>query len=134
MFQALHELATSTELHMTITAQGDDLRVVILPKPKDGANAALSTPLALTASPAELDEKFVATLSSYTASRKSLKETLDETTSFMEAAKQAAKDAAKKSTPSPVKQQTASPSATKTEEPAVEKPAAKPATDDISLF
>lgn len=133
MFQALHELATSTELHLTITAQGDDLRVVVLPKPKDGANAALSTPLALTASPAELNEKFVATLSSYTASRKSLEETLEETTNFMEAAKQVAKDTAKKSTPSPVKQ-TASPSATKTEEPAAEKPATKPATDDISLF
>lgn len=133
LFQALHELAKSTDLHMTITAQGDDLRVVVLPKPKDGANAALSTPLALTASAAELDEKFVATLSSYTASRKSLDEQLEESTNFMEAAKQAAKDSAKKSVASPVKQ-TASASATKTEEPAVEKPATKPASDDISLF
>lgn len=133
LFQALHELAKSTDLHMTITAQGDDLRVIVLPKPKDGAIAALSTPLALTASAAELDEKFVATLSSYTASRKSLDEQLEESTNFMEAAKQAAKDNAKKSIASPVKQ-TASASATKTEEPAVEKPAAKPASDDISLF
>lgn len=134
MFQALHELATSTELHLTITAQGDDLRVVVLPKPKDGANAALSTPLALTASPAELNEKFVATLSSYTASRKSLEETLEETTNFIEAAKQAAKEAAKKSTTTPAKQAASTPTE-KTEAPtAVKQVAAKASTDDISLF
>ncbi len=133
MFQALHELATSTELHLTITVQGDDLRVVVLPKPKDGANAALSTPLALTASPAELDEKFVATLSSYTASRKSLETTLEETTNFMEAAKQAAKEAAKKST-IPAKQAASTP-IEKTEGPAATRQqAAKPSADDISLF
>ncbi len=134
MFKGLHGLAKSTDLQLSITSQGDTLRVVVIPKAKEGANAALSTPLVLEATPQELDEKFAETLFKYTASRKSLEETLAETTAFMAAAGKDAKDAANKAA-QPTGKKTGAPAPAQMVEPASEKASeSTPGADPLTLF
>jgi len=95
MFTELAELVKTTNLHIQISASGDnELKVIVLPKPKEGTNPALCQPLALTATPEELDEKFAGILTSYKATRRSLEETLEETKAYMEAAGKAEREKA----------------------------------------
>lgn len=105
MFKPLYELARTTALVMTITADQKEgtLTLTVNPKPaaKD-APAALSQPLTLRATPEELDEGFVEALTKFGESYASLKETVDAAVAVMDAAK---KEAATKATSKPVTKQ-----------------------------
>lgn len=98
LFQSLQELSRSTHIVCMISGEGDDLmKVTVMPKPaKEGENPALSTPLQLVGTPRELDEKFAEVLTSYTASRTSLIESLAASQAVMDAAKKDATDKAAK--------------------------------------
>jgi len=71
--------------------EGDMLTITVLPKPKaSGEDAAvLSTPLSLTGTIAELDEKFAEIIGKYDAARIDLEEQLETTTAVLDAAKKA---------------------------------------------
>jgi PRTRC genetic system protein E len=95
MFTELAALAKNTTIHLIITsAPNDELKVVVLPQAKEGMNPALCQPLSLTASPEELDEKFVDCLASYKTDRKTLEEQLEDSRLVMEAAGKAAQESA----------------------------------------
>ena len=98
MFQAIYELAQATTLVLTVAASDDGCLVVnVCPKPGKGDTSnALSTPLQLRGTPAELDAEFASIVSGYTAARKSLKEQLDAARAVMTAASTQATDAAAK--------------------------------------
>ncbi|ABL01409.1 PRTRC system protein E [Pelobacter propionicus] len=108
MFSAIHRLATQADLALNISASGDSLRVVVIPKPKSGeTHSALITPLILEATPEELNEQFAGILVQYSSKRKSLVETLEETTAYLDAAMKEAKDKATKAAtekPTPAQQ------------------------------
>ncbi|AQV99438.1 hypothetical protein BJN34_36810 (plasmid) [Cupriavidus necator] len=88
MFTELAALVRPSEkVVVTLTMQGDTMSVVVVPVVKDAADAALSTPLALSATPAELDEGFAAAIAGVSAARQSLAEQVEATTSILEAAK-----------------------------------------------
>lgn len=133
MFAALHKLTTQSDLVLNLSACGDNLRVVVIPKPKSSdAHAALVTPLVLTATPEELDQQFTGILEQYASSRKSLSDTLEETKTYLEAAEKSAKDkatavVAKKTAPTtPPEQEEA--------KEKVEKPSVENNKSEISLF
>ncbi|MFJ4291282.1 PRTRC system protein E [Cupriavidus sp. NPDC089707] len=88
MFTELAALVRASEkVVVTLTMQGDTMSVVVVPVIKDAADAALSTPLALAATPAELDEGFAAAVAGVSAARQSLAEQVEATKSILEAAK-----------------------------------------------
>ncbi|MEM5432342.1 conserved protein of unknown function (plasmid) [Cupriavidus taiwanensis] len=88
MFTELAALVRASEkVVVTLTMQGDLMSVVVVPVIKNAADAALTTPLALSATPAELDEGFAQALASVTAARQSLAEQAEATKSILEAAK-----------------------------------------------
>jgi len=135
MFKKLAELARSTSIHLIVTTVNEEeLKVVVLPQAKEGVNPALCQPLILTATPDELDEKFVSVLTQYTSSRKTLEESLEDAKLVMEAAGKAARESAtnatKKATPT---QTVASESAP---QPAEEKKDSETpkSEDDFDLF
>lgn len=106
MFKELADLTKSTSIHLILSASGDnELKVVVLPQTREGMNPALCQPLILTATPEELDEKFVNILCDYKAARKSLEEQLEDAKLVMEAAGKSAQDATtsatKKASPKP---------------------------------
>lgn len=99
MFTELAPLAKSTTLNVIVTAEGENLRVIVMPKAaKEGENPALSTPLSLVGTPAELDAQFATIITGYTASRTSLEEALLASQTVMEAAKKDSVSAAAKKT------------------------------------
>lgn len=118
MFKELYELAKQGGVVLSITTEGELLRVIIMPE--GGANPALSTPLSLVASPDELDTEFSTLIKSFTAKRTSLKESLEASLLVMDAAE---KEAVKKPIEAPVK------AATTVKEVVEDKPA-----EEISLF
>lgn len=98
MFQQLHQLAQScSSLTLLITsASPTEMTITVIPKSdKDNDEAALATPLQLTATPQELDEGFVNVLTSYTDTRGSLVEQVEATKTILESAK---KESEKKAT------------------------------------
>jgi PRTRC genetic system protein E len=138
MFKELHGLATHAELTMRITAAGEMLRIIVIPKPVAEAgciNSALTTPLVVSATPDELNQEFTRVLREYATSRKSLSDTLEETKAYMDAAKQeavkkatdAAKNTTKKAADAPAAPVTAN--EPKASEAVEQKPA-----DELSLF
>lgn len=109
MFQQMQKfLSTCTAVTIILAeGKGDTISVTVIPKPKqtgDGAQA-LSTPLHLEGTPAELDEQFANLLTNYQEARNSLVEQMEATTAILAAAKQ---EQAKKST-SAVKKAASSP-------------------------
>lgn len=100
MFAELDLLVKSTTVQIIIAAEGDQMRVNVIPKAVDGQNPALSTPLSLVATPAELDEQFSELLTKYTGKRQSLAEQLENAELVMEAAQ---KEAQSKATAKPSK-------------------------------
>lgn len=90
MFQNLAALVAKTPLSLTLTMEGDAMTVIVIPKGDDKSDQALSTPLALTGSPAELDAEFASLISSYTQSRQSLAEQLEAAQTVMQAAAKSA--------------------------------------------
>lgn len=114
MFTQIAQLAKHSTLNLIISAEGDNLRVIVMPKPKGGENAALSTPLSLLASPEELDREFASVINGYSANRTTLQESLDAAKTIMDAAaKEAREKAASKA------------------KPAASKTAAKPASTNL---
>lgn len=88
MFTELAALVRASEkVVITLTMQGDTMSVVVVPVVKAAADAALSTPLALSATPAELDEGFAAAIAGVSVARQSLAEQVEATRSILEAAK-----------------------------------------------
>ncbi len=91
MFTQLEALLKNCTNVTVILASNKDntLSVTVLPKSKDtGDNAAaLSTPLSLTATAAELDAEFVNVLGGYVNKHQSLAEQLENTNAILEAAK-----------------------------------------------
>jgi PRTRC genetic system protein E len=71
-----------------VNGTDDTVNVTVIPKAKDGQNALLSTPLALTGTVAELDAQFAQLVTSYSAKRTSLAEQFEATATILEAAKQ----------------------------------------------
>ena len=91
MFKELYELAKQGGVTLSVTTEGDLLRVIVMPE--GGVNPALATPLLLVASPEELDNGFSEVVNSFTAKRTSLKESLEASLLVMDAAE---KEAVKK--------------------------------------
>lgn len=94
-FAEIKSLLDSCSSVTVVLSRGSDdtLSVAVIPKVKDGQNAVLSTPLALTGTSVELDAEFAGLLTSYVGKRKSLAEQLEATQTILDAAKQ---DAVKK--------------------------------------
>jgi PRTRC genetic system protein E len=98
MFEELYQLALGATLTLTISAdeRSGKLTVNVIPKPKaDHGEAALSTPLSLTAAPAEFDESFVSVLSGYRSEHRSLAEQAEATKDLLSAAKSASQNKAR---------------------------------------
>lgn len=96
MFAELAILAKSTIFQIIIAAEGEDqLRVNVIPKAVEGQNPALSTPLSLVGTPAELDAEFLTHLTGYANKRLSLAEQLENTKLVMDAALKEAQEKAK---------------------------------------
>lgn len=96
MFKELAELARTTTLSLLISSVSDtEMKVLVIPKAKEGANSALSTPLELIATPEELDEKLGGILTQYTTNRKTLEQSLEENRLYMEAQAKTAQKPAK---------------------------------------
>lgn len=109
MFVALQQLLSqSPSLTMSITGQGNNLTVVVMPKPTAGDSAALAQPLKLTGTAEELDAGFVEALTQFSTARLSVVEQVEATKAVLEAGRKesaakatsAIKKAGKSSTPS----------------------------------
>lgn len=109
MFVALQQLLSqSPSLTMSITGQGNNLTVVVMPKPTAGDSAALAQPLKLTGTADELDAGFVEALTQFSTARLSVVEQVEATKAVLEAGRKesaakatsAIKKAGKCSTPS----------------------------------
>jgi PRTRC genetic system protein E len=97
MFTEIEALLKQTTLLLTIAKTLDGLmQVTVTPKCKDGEAAGLNTPMVLKGTAGELDTEFVELVSSYTASRLSLKDQLAAAEAVMTAAKAAASKSASK--------------------------------------
>jgi PRTRC genetic system protein E len=98
MFEELYQLALGATLTLTISAdeRSGKLTVNVIPKPKaDHGEAALSTPLSLSATPAEFDGSFVSVLSGYRSEHRSLAEQAEATKDLLSAAKTASQNKAR---------------------------------------
>lgn len=91
MFTALAGMiGQDEEITVKITGPGKDgrMKVMVMPKAAKGSLMALAQPLALAATPQELDAGFITTLQEFGATRTELAEQVAVTTTIMEAAKQ----------------------------------------------
>ena len=91
MFTALAGIiGENEEITVKITGAGKDgrMKVVAMPKAEKGSNLALAQPLALAATPQELESGFVGTLMEFGASRTGLKEQVAVTATILSAAQQ----------------------------------------------
>jgi PRTRC genetic system protein E len=89
MFTALAGIVgENEEITVKITGVGKDgrMKVMVMPQAVKGSNLALAQPLAMAASPEELDCGFVGALTEFGASRTGLKEQVAVTTTIMAAA------------------------------------------------
>ena len=114
MFTELVPLVRASEkVVVTLSMQGDVMSVVVLPVIKNAADAALTSPLVLSATPAELDAEFAAAVLSVSESHRSLAEQAEATKSILDAAKSTQSSKATKAlakAASPSASETASPS------------------------
>jgi PRTRC genetic system protein E len=98
MFGELYQLALGATLTLTVSADehSGKMTVNVIPKPKaDHGEAALSTPLSLTATPDEFDANFVAVLSGYRSEHRSLSEQAEATKELLQAATKASQTKAR---------------------------------------
>jgi len=103
MFQELMPLLAQRILLLTLSRVSDDeMRINVVPKPlkpdQRDDDAALTTPLAITGTPKELDEELPSQLVEFVETHLGLSSTLKSAKEQMEAAAKAARDAARKST------------------------------------
>jgi len=92
MFKELYQLALGAALTLTISADEKRGRMSIHVSPKaknDSGEAALSTPLVLTATPDEFDAEFVSVLSRYRTAHASLAQQAQVTQELLDAARAA---------------------------------------------
>lgn len=88
MFTELAPLVrASDKVVVTLSMQGDVMSVVVLPVIKNASDAALTSPLVLSATPAELDAEFAAAVTSVSEAHRSLAEQAEATKSILDAAK-----------------------------------------------
>ncbi|WP_149137751.1 PRTRC system protein E [Cupriavidus campinensis] len=88
MFTELAPLVRATDkVVITLSMTGDAMSVVVMPVIKNAADAALTTPVSLTATPAELDAEFAATITAVTDAYRSLAEQAEATKPILDAAK-----------------------------------------------
>jgi len=87
-FSSLMPILKGTNVNISLSSEGEKVRVIILPSPKDGNVSALSMPLSVAATPEELDEQLPTIIGQYCGARESLAETIANTTAILEAAKQ----------------------------------------------
>lgn len=89
IFNKLQSLLVGcTSISLLISANKDKtLSVVVIPKAKEGADSALSTPLHLTATAEELDAGFLDVLEGYSEKHLSLAQQLENATTILDAAK-----------------------------------------------
>jgi PRTRC genetic system protein E len=86
MFVPLQQLLSqSPSLSLSITGQGNNLTVVVMPKPTAGDSAALAQPLRLTGTAEELDAGFVEALTQFSTARLSVVEQVEATKAVLEA-------------------------------------------------
>ena len=86
MFEAIESLVRSAgKLALTLKMDSDKMVVVLMPQ-GESKEAVLRQPLILTATPAELDEGFVAAVESYSSAHSSLVEQVAATTAILQAA------------------------------------------------
>src|SRR5580658_4371626 len=92
MFKELAPYLRQRAVLLTVThVEEDQIRVNVIPqKLKEGENAALTTPLTITASAEELDRDLPATLVSFVGAHLGLKNSLDRAKAEMDAAAKAA--------------------------------------------
>ena len=103
MFQELMPLLAQRVLLLTLSRVSDEkISVNVIPKSLNSNqrddDAALTTPLAVTGTPKELDEQLPPQLAEFVETHLGLSSTLKNAKEQMEAAAKAAKEAAKKST------------------------------------
>lgn len=88
MFTELAPLVRATDkVVITLSMTGDAMSVVVMPVIKNAADAALTTPVSLTATPAELDAEFAEAITAVTDAHRSLAEQAEATKSILDAAK-----------------------------------------------
>ena len=92
MWNPIYELAKTTALLLTISADqnANQLVVTVTPRPSGKGDPALTQPLTLRGTPEELDTGFVDALTRYGTSYASLKETVEASLALIEEAKKAA--------------------------------------------
>jgi PRTRC genetic system protein E len=134
MFKELAPYLRQRAVLMTVThIEDDQIRVNVIPqKLKDGENAALTTPLTVTATADELDQDLPATLVNFVSAHLQLRNTLDRAKAEMDAAAKTAQAEAR----SKSKSSTTKP-ATKLEVAEPELPKALPSSEPpriASLF
>lgn len=89
MFAALASILAPTQsldLSITLAADGS-MKVIVKPQLVKGSNISLAIPLALSATPQELDTDFVGSLMQYAGERKSLQQQVDVTATILAEAK-----------------------------------------------
>jgi PRTRC genetic system protein E len=111
MFQALKQLADKAALSITITTEGEEMTVTVIPKPKEGETGALSVPIQLTGTPAELDAEFTTAIRGFTAARTTIAEQMAAAEAQLKAAAKEAEDARKAKTKQVTKPVASKPSA-----------------------
>jgi len=137
MFKELDPYLRQRAVLLTVThLEEDQIRVNVIPqKLKDGENAALTTPLTVTATAEELDRDLPSTLVSFVASHLQLKNTLERAKSEMDAAAKAAQaEARNKSKPAATKVASKQETPKPAESPKPAAPAAPEPPKTASLF
>lgn len=89
MFAALASILSpnqSLDLSITLTADGS-MKVIVKPQLVKGSNVSLAIPLALAATPQELDTDFVGSLMQYAGQRTSLQQQVEVTSTIIAEAK-----------------------------------------------
>lgn len=89
MFVALASILSpnqTLDLEITLTANGS-MKVIVKPQLDKGSNPSLAIPLALAATPQELDTDFVGSLMQYAGERTSLQQQVEVTSTIIAAAK-----------------------------------------------
>ena len=128
MFQELYAVARHTPLSILVTPNGEQLSVIVTPKPSGDAadNPALARSIKAVGTPAELDAELPAKLREYTDKVNELRITIDLPIEALNEAQAKAKKVAKpKSTPAPKPAAKPKPAASAKPKKAVKAKAAK---------
>ena len=136
MFKELAPYLRQRAVLLTVThIEEDQIRVNVIPqKLKDGENAALTTPLTVTGTAAELDRDLPATIVDFVSAHLQLKNTLDRAKAEMETAAKTAQAEARSKTKSPAKKEPSKPESGVQETPKPTQPVKTEHPKTASLF